>query len=124
MSYGSFFLVFGAGLAVLDFGVLVFAAISYMRAVNGLVTYLKAEKPEAWLLLLEQCSAWRKSRFTYPNADVVRWVTSRLVLGIYKVTLQDRRYRQLLWSARKWLIVCLVLFTAGIAAVGWFSRTP
>ena len=104
-------------------GVFVVCAISYMRAVNGLSSHLDIEKLNAmhptrsWLLRLLFIDFYASPRKFFGEGHI-----SDLVLGLRVLNHSDERSRQLLWLARKRLIICLFLFLAGVIAVSWLFK--
>ena len=118
VAVGYFATAAGAGLSIA-------VSIFYMRVINNIALYLKAEKLESWRLTL----AWplRSLPFVYTNPGKVTEERgpSNLVLGLQSLNISDVRYRRLLWIARKWLIVCAVLWVCWIALVSWlFQNAP
>jgi hypothetical protein len=100
-----------AGAAVL--AALAVAALSYMRAVNGLVTFIRGKEPS------------RGDLRRYPGSSnpalLMFWI-SRVVLGTQTFVIPDDDYRALLRMARRRLLVCLVLFVILLVGLGWFTR--
>jgi hypothetical protein len=47
-----------------------------------------------------------------------------LIAGLSSYDVKDPRYSELLWRARRRMVLCFLFFMAVVLAIGWFSRTP
>ena len=95
------------------------AALAYIRTVNAISAFLKLEYPAAWRYVFQDTAGLP----TAPDKDGISLTISWIIGGISRLGLTDPRYLDLLWTARRWLILCAVLFMAGILALGWIARS-
>lgn len=96
---------------------LVIASLSSIRALDSLAALIWEKRPDLWATRGDY--GWRVSPGDSP-ALRYPWV-SWLVLGFIKLDVPEGNYWALLWTARKRMTLCGLLFIAILAAVIWFS---
>lgn len=98
---------------VASLGGLIASAIAYMRAAKALTYFILESGPNLWTDIISQ-TKHSKAASIVPD----EWML-RLLIGITALNISDPLYGQKLWAARKWLIVCAILWMIGIGAVAW-----
>jgi hypothetical protein len=103
--------------AILGVALFVFASLSSIRALDSLCALIREKRPDQWATRGNY--GWRVSP-NDPPSERYRWI-SWLVLGFIRLDVPDGNYRALLWTARKRMMLCGLLFITLLAAAIWFS---
>jgi hypothetical protein len=103
--------------AILGVTLFVFASLSSIRALDSLCALIQEKRPDQWATRGDYGSRVSPND---PPAFRYRWI-SWVVLGLVRLDVQDDHYRALLWSARKRMMACGLLFITILAAMIWFS---
>jgi hypothetical protein len=105
--------------AIVSVGALIAIVVftrSYVRAINAIWRILREKKPPEW----------ERGFFDIPLGESA-FVPKRailLVLGVTTLSIGDDDYRRLLWTARRSLVACAVVWVAWVAIFGWLFRSP
>ena len=94
------------------FALFVGATISYIRSVNALIRYLRAELPDSWQALTGG------PRYQYAGA-IEGLSVRQLIVGITRLRSEDAESRKLLRVARQRMAACAFLLAGAVIAVGW-----
>src|SRR5215469_8467070 len=89
-------------IAVASFAGLIWTSISCIRANNVLAHFLR-KRSDDWPVLL---------RRNTPAGSIFG-----IVIGTIQFPNPDGAYRELLWSARKWVLACLIFWMTSIIAI-------
>jgi hypothetical protein len=101
----------------------VIAVLSYIRAVDAVVSFIREKK----LNLIQQGKSvtWDRDLYILPGAMhpryLIFWI-SRVVLGTKSLNIADADYRALLRAARMRLLACLILFVIFLIGLGWVTQ--
>ena len=106
-------------LGVIAASVLAIAAIFAISALDSLCALIREKRPDQWATR-RGYFGWRLSP-NDPPAWRYRWI-SWLVLGFISLDVPDDNYRALLWTARRRMMVCGLLFISILAGVIWSSN--
>jgi hypothetical protein len=111
-------LFFGGTIAaILGVTLFVFASLSSIRALDSLCALIREKRPDQWATRGDYGTRVSPND---PPAFRYRWI-SWLVLGFIRLDVPDDNYRAPLWTARKRMMLCGLLFITLLVVVIWFS---
>jgi hypothetical protein len=104
---------------IADVGAFVVAAVFYIRTVEAITGIIREKQPDGWKRgLLDS--------FEHPEGDPRQpfwyWWMIEIIFGVKRLNLADESYHKLLWRARKWFAIGLLLMVVFIVGLGWFTQ--